>query len=715
VPAFDRINESLLKKGTVKLIVRLAPPSGLSGGFAIEGHLESSDAVARQRAHIANIQGRVGALLSRQRAEKAKRFDFIPYMALDASRSEFEALAASADIEHIEEDIPFPPTLSQSVPLIGAVAGTFNGFSGSGQTVAVLDTGVDRTHPFLNGRVIAEACYSTTDSTATAVCTTGSTAPGAGTNCNVNTLGSGCTHGTHVAGIVAGNNGTFSGVAKDANLISVQVFSRFPKESCGSGASGPCVMSYTSDQIKGLNYVYNLRGTYSISSVNMSLGGGSYTSYCDSDYTAEKAAIDALRSVGIATVIASGNDGFTSSISAPACISSAISVGATTKADAIASYSNSASILKLLAPGSLIFSSIPGGAYTTKSGTSMATPHVAGAWAVLKSARPSATVDEVLAALVSSGRLLTDTRAGAPGTITKPRIRLDAAVYVVRPPGAPGVETKDADNISASGARLRGEVDDNGATTSVSFDYGLDSTYDTNVAATSGGTIPARAGESASAVTLTALPCNTTYHFRAKAANVVGTVYGRDRSFTTEACVPGAPAIVVASAGNRRARITFAPPASDGGSAITGFTVRSNSGQAVSGTEIPITVPNLVNGAAYSFTVTATNAVGTGPASAVSTNVIPGVAVIEDAGATAYGQLEHAYSADVSGKRIKLLAGAPVGGLAVDSSNAKGDVTVEGGYDDDFAAGDGPPSIMGRVTLSAGTTRFRNVIIRPSP
>ena len=81
-------------------------------------------------------------------------------------------------------------------------------------------------------------------------------------------------------------------------------------------------------------------------------------------------------------MIASGNSGTTNAISAPACISTAISVGATDKNDQVASYSNSAAILNLLAPGHSIKSAIPGTSYDFKSGTSMATPHVAAAWAV---------------------------------------------------------------------------------------------------------------------------------------------------------------------------------------------------------------------------------------------------------------------------------------------------------------------------------------------
>jgi hypothetical protein len=126
-------------------------------------------------------------------------------------------------------------------------------------------------------------------------------------------------------------------------------------------------------------------------------------------------------------VIAAGNNGATNGISAPGCISSAISVGSTTKSDTISSFSNSASFLSVLAPGSSILSSVPGGGFAVFSGTSMATPHVAGAWAIVKQKSPQASVATVLDALVTTGALLTDPRNG----ITKPRIDVAGAVALI--------------------------------------------------------------------------------------------------------------------------------------------------------------------------------------------------------------------------------------------------------------------------------------------
>ena len=412
------------RQGTVRVIVEL------QGRFEVEGSLVTPQAAQEQRDVIATLQDVVLQTLAMHNVSSVKQFTYIPYLAMEVDAAALEALRASPEVATIIEDIPLPPALADSVPLIGAPKAWSAGFSGAGQTIAILDTGVDKTHPFLAGKVVAEACFSTTSTTAgsTTMCPNGQATQvgnGAGINCPVGV--SGCDHGTHVAGIAAGKGTNFSGVAKDATIIAVQVFSRFNNPSQCLPRPAPCVSAFVSDLLKGLEHVYGLRGTLRIAAINMSLGGGKFTTYCDTDSL--KPMIDNLRSVGIATVIASGNNGFSDGIGTPACISSAISVGATDKSDAVASFSNSASILNLLAPGVSIQSSVPGGQFAFFNGTSMATPHVAGAWAVLKSSKPSASVSEVLTALVKTGKPITDPRTG----LTKPRIQVDAAVAEIGP------------------------------------------------------------------------------------------------------------------------------------------------------------------------------------------------------------------------------------------------------------------------------------------
>ena len=178
----------------------------------------------------------------------------------------------------------------------------------------------------------------------------------------------------------------------------------------------------------------------------MSVGAGQFSSQsaCDSGNAAIKAIIDTLRSANIPTIAASGNDGYTSSMAAPACLSSAISVGATFD---VASYSNncagnnlgissvddilcesdSASFLNLLAPGAEITSSIPGSGYQAWYGTSMAAPQVAGAWAIMKQKVPNLAVAAGLTALSSKGVMITDPR----NSIVKPRIQIDSALGAI--------------------------------------------------------------------------------------------------------------------------------------------------------------------------------------------------------------------------------------------------------------------------------------------
>ncbi len=419
--------------GGVRVIV------GVKAAFQPEGSLASGHA-AMQRGGIAAAQNRVLARLEGYlTGAPVTRFETIPYFATRVTAAVLEVLQKDPDVISVQEDRLDKADLAQSVPLIHAPEVWAAGYSGSGWAVAVLDTGVDKTHPFLAGKVVSEACYTTTDAGqgSQAVCpggTSESTADGAAMPPVGGAYGDEFYHGTHVAGIVAGHDDSSSGVARDGNIIAVQVFSWFP----GRGEA----LTWGSDQIRGMERVYALRDTYKIAAVNMSLGGGRYFSPCDGD--SRKAIIDTLRSVGIATVISSGNNGYPDSTGAPGCISTAVTVGATTKSDAVAPYSNSASFVDVLAPGSAIRSSVPGGGFASWNGTSMAAPHVAGAFAVLRQAYPSLTVDQIESALKSTGLPVSDTPRGAaaPLAITKPRIRVKEAfdaLAVVTPAPTPTV------------------------------------------------------------------------------------------------------------------------------------------------------------------------------------------------------------------------------------------------------------------------------------
>jgi subtilisin len=414
---YSHLIDKAHSRGGIRIIV------GLSMPFSAEGHLPNEKAI-EQRAKIVQLQDQLLESVQGFKIEGIKRFKYIPYIAMEVDSSALSALISHPLADSIEEDVPVPPLLDESVPLIKADEAWNLGYTGSGWTVAILDTGVESNHSFLSGKIVSEACYSSDSwlNNATTVCPNGQesqTGSGAGINCDTSIYG--CDHGTHVAGIAAGKGSSFSGVAKDANIIAIQVFHRTDDgliiTPCSDNSlPSPCALSFTSDQVLGLEQVYNLRDSYNIASVNMSLGGGRYTTNCDTNSL--KPAIDNLRFVGIATVIASGNDGYTDAISAPACISTAVSVGATTKTDKVWSDSNSCFFLSLLAPGNSIYSSIPNNEWASFSGTSMAAPHVAGAWAILKQKSPTASVSGILASLQNSGTPITDTR----NSITKPRI-----------------------------------------------------------------------------------------------------------------------------------------------------------------------------------------------------------------------------------------------------------------------------------------------------
>lgn len=422
--------------GPVRLIV------GLDAGFVPVGTL-NREAASKQGSRIKAVQNEfMGRYFAQRGTDGAILFDTIPFVAFTADAEMLRQMASDGQITSIEEDVADAPSLAESTQVVNAQSAWSGGYTGAGWAVAIIDSGVMKTHNFLTGKVVSEACYSQTVAGSTgslSVCPGGvSQATDSGSGMNCDPAVNGCAHGTHVAGIVAGNGPSSSGVAKGADIIAIQAFSRFDNAtSCGS-TPVPCMLSYVSDQVRGLERVLALSSTTNIASVNMSLGGGQNLTYCDAAQAARKAAIDNLRSVNIATIVASGNNGYTNAISAPACISSAFSVGSTgdgssgATIDSVVSSSNSASYLNFLAPGRWINSSVAvvGGSTNTfenYSGTSMATPHVAGAWAILKQRKPSASIGEIANALASTGLAVTDSR----NSIVKPRINVGNAVSAI--------------------------------------------------------------------------------------------------------------------------------------------------------------------------------------------------------------------------------------------------------------------------------------------
>src|SRR5688572_7304431 len=388
----------------IRIIVGLETPQERTQDVTRTNDQTREQAVAaRQTRVLDRIQG--------LNVRNITRLRFHPYLAMTVDAVVLGQLLADPDVTSISEDGIMFPLLVDTVAIARASSAWAEGFHGAGQTIAVIDSGLDSAHPFFAAKVVAEACFSNPGAGSTTLCPNGQpqqVGSGAGINCPDYNIG--CWHGTHVAGIAAGNYGQLSettgGMAPGARVMPIQVF----QKDCSTGTCQ--LTAYYSDIMLSLEYVYSRRNSFSIAAANLSLGGMNFYGTCDSESPGITSVIQSLRAAHIATVISAGNAAMADAISFPACISEAVSVGSTTKQNAISPFSNSASFLSLLAPGSSIASSLPGGGYGYTSGTSMAAPHVAGAWATLKSAKPAATVSEVLAALTSAGMPITDSRNG---------------------------------------------------------------------------------------------------------------------------------------------------------------------------------------------------------------------------------------------------------------------------------------------------------------
>ncbi len=261
--------------------------------------------------------------------------------------------------------------------------------------VAILDTGYEGTHPDLAAIPIVSPYNARTGTTS---------------------VTDGYGHGTHVAGTIAAQTNNAMGVAGIAPGVTIM-----PVKVMDSNGQG-----YWSDFLEGVDWAR----THGAKIVNLSLGGP----LSASQVAAFQPTFDAAYSAGVLVVAAAGNNNNSNGFY-PASFAHVVSVSATNNSDAKASFSNFGPAVDVSAPGVTIESTFKGATYQTMSGTSMATPHVVGVAALIRSYHPTYTVDEVETALE-----ITALDLGAPGRddiFGNGRIRAAEAVAWVAPDVTP--------------------------------------------------------------------------------------------------------------------------------------------------------------------------------------------------------------------------------------------------------------------------------------
>lgn len=399
-------------------------------------------------------------------AANVTRYENFPLLALTADSTQLDVLLSSRNVAAIQRDAFRAPSLLQTTSIIGMTGANgawAQGADGTGQTVAIIDSGVQSNHPQLPLKIVSEACYGVTTSgtyngttfTSAPSCPGGvnSTALGSGTPCTFTSQNiankNQCDHGTNVAGVVAAKSAaSINGVAKESTLISIQVFSMIstPSGAAGQGCDNnatagvienQCILAADSSIIAGLDRVFALRTSFTIAAANLSLGSEIYSSQaaCDAALPAYVTAVNQLTNAGIAVVASSGNEGRTDGINAPACISGIISVGATNDDDTIYLQSNASPFLSYMAPGSNVDTTDTEGVNDQVSGTSFSAPHVAGAIAALRSYNPNASLTQIKTALTTTGVDITETVGGQLRTYK--RIKVDSALGALIVPDKP--------------------------------------------------------------------------------------------------------------------------------------------------------------------------------------------------------------------------------------------------------------------------------------
>jgi len=254
------------------------------------------------------------------------------------------------------------------------------GNNGDGRKIVILDTGYNYNHPELSSSYLGGKDFVNSD------------------NDPFDDNG----HGSHVAGIITadGINSTAKGVAPATGIISGKVL-----DASGSG--------YFSDVVAAIYWAVDgpdgIAGTaddFNADGISISLGTSrpyTYKGFCDNVLPDLTNAIKYAKSKGVVVVVAAGNSG-SSGVSIPGCISYSTTVGAVDSTDRVASFSGKGNAVDISAPGVNIYSTILGSSYASWSGTSMATPMISGAVALIKSAHSGYTVSQIENALFKTAK-----------------------------------------------------------------------------------------------------------------------------------------------------------------------------------------------------------------------------------------------------------------------------------------------------------------------
>src|SRR3989475_620031 len=438
--------------------------------------------------------------------------------------------------------------------------------TGQGIPVAILDTGIDSTHPEFAGRIAL--CHSEITNTDTCEDPNG--------------------HGTHVAGIAgaAGINPSAKGVAPAVSLFSDQVL-----DATGSGS--------ISVIIAGIDYAT----AHGAKVISMSLGTSAISTNqpnCDTAIPSLTTAINNAVAAGVTVVAAAGNSGI-KGVGAPGCISSTIAVGAVDNTDTIASFSSVGGPMAdhgIVAPGVNIFSSWLLDGYATLSGTSMATPHVAGTIALMMQSNPSLTPAQIKNTLFSTA-CTGITSPSCPGGAVPNSVyghgRVDAlaahnAVIAQTVPGIPtGLK---ATTASSSSIGLSWTAPPNNGGSAITG-YKIERSVN---GGTTWSTIIVNTGSTATTYSDTGLSPSTTYTYRVSAINSVGTSSPSSTASATTSSNSTAQATLAVKSvdlsGNSFAGM-WTTIQSGGTTVKTGYTPVTFTG--TTGTQYTVTVSNYQN------------------------------------------------------------------------------------------------------------------------